>query len=48
MCRKHLFDREIVQLLENEPPSDFEDDLESGDEHGIYNRCAKSYSLVVA
>jgi len=36
MCRRHLFDREIVQLLENEPPSDSEDDLESGDEQGIY------------
>jgi hypothetical protein len=35
MCRRHLFDREIVQLLENEPPSDSEDDLESGDEQGI-------------
>ncbi|VVC26920.1 PiggyBac transposable element-derived protein [Cinara cedri] len=31
MCRRYLFDREIVQLLENEPPSDSEDDLESGD-----------------
>ncbi|KAL4098624.1 hypothetical protein QTP88_023188 [Uroleucon formosanum] len=36
MCRKHLFDREIVQLLEYEPPSDSEDDLESGYEQGIY------------
>lgn len=36
MCRRQLFDREIVQLLENEPPYDSEDDLESGDEQGIY------------
>lgn len=36
MCRKSLFGREIVQLLENQPPSDSEDDLESGDEQGVY------------
>jgi len=36
MCRRHLFDREIVQLLKNEPPSDSKEDLESGDEQGIY------------
>lgn len=31
-----MFDKEIVQLLENEPPFDSEDDLESSDEQGIY------------
>ncbi|VVC45951.1 PiggyBac transposable element-derived protein [Cinara cedri] len=31
MCRRYLFDREIVQLLKNKLPSESEDDLESGD-----------------